>query len=61
MNSQSILQTARNVLVGKTITPSDRKDLIKVAAAITKRPPGALQKASTMRLAFWARGLKSAI
>ena len=58
MTSQQLLQTARNVLVSKK--DSTRKEL-RTAALAAGRTNDQVRKASTMRLALWSRGFKSAI
>jgi hypothetical protein len=59
MTSQQLLQTARNVLVGAS-TDAARPTLQKAALA-AGRTQDQVSKASTMRLALWSRGFKSAI
>lgn len=59
MTSQQLLQTARNVLVGAS-TDVARPTLQKAALA-AGRTQAQVSKASTMRLALWSRGFKSAI
>ena len=60
MTSKQILTVAQHVLQGRKIDQATRNSLINLAVA-TGRPEGAARKASTMRLAQWARGYKSAI
>jgi hypothetical protein len=59
MTSQQLLQTARNVLTA-TSTDVGRPALRKAAVA-AGRTQQQVDKASTMRLALWSRGFKSAI
>ena len=59
MTSQQLLQTARNVLTS-TKTDTGRPALRKAALA-AGRTQAQVDKASTMRLALWSRGFKSAI
>jgi hypothetical protein len=59
MTSQQLLQTARNVLMG-TGTDANRKQLQSYALQ-QGRTQAQIAKASTMRLALWSRGFKSAI
>ncbi len=59
MTSQQLLQTARNVLVN-TAGDVARNSLQKAALA-QGRSQDQVRKASTMRLALWSRGFKSAI
>jgi hypothetical protein len=59
MTSQQLLQTARNVLVN-TAGDSSRKKLQSYALQ-QGRTQAQIAKASTMRLALWSRGFKSAI
>ena len=59
MTSQQLLQTARNVLTGGG-TDANRKQL-KSYALQQGRTQDQVRKASTMRLALWSRGFKSAI
>jgi hypothetical protein len=59
MTSQQLLQTARNVL---TATSSDTgRPALRKAAMAAGRTQQQVDKASTMRLALWSRGFKSAI
>jgi hypothetical protein len=59
MTSQQLLQSARNVLVN-TAGKETRKQLQKAALG-SGRTQQQVEKASTMRLALWSRGFKSAI
>jgi hypothetical protein len=59
MTSQQLLQSARNVLVN-TAGRETRKQLQKAALG-SGRTQQQVEKASTMRLALWSRGFKSAI
>lgn len=59
MTSQQLLQGARNVLVN-TAGRETRKQLQKAALG-SGRTQQQVEKASTMRLALWSRGFKSAI
>lgn len=60
MTAKQVLTTAQNVLRGCKIDRGTRNSLIKLAVS-AGRPEAAARKASTMRLAQWARGYKSAI
>jgi len=59
MTSQQLLQAARNVIVN-TAGRETRKQLQKAALG-SGRTQQQVEKASTMRLALWSRGFKSAI
>jgi hypothetical protein len=59
MTHQQLLQAARNVLV-TTSGRETRKNLQKAAIG-AGRTQQQVEKASTMRLAMWSRGVKSAI
>jgi hypothetical protein len=59
MTSQQLLQSARNVMVN-TAGRETRKQL-QTAAIGAGRSQQQVEKASTMRLALWSRGFKSAI
>ena len=58
MTSQQLLQTARNVLVS---TKDSTRTELRTAALAAGRTNDQVRKASTMRLALWSRGFKSAI
>ncbi len=60
MTAKQILATAQNVLMGRPVDKGHRQGLIRLAVA-NGRPETADRKASTMRLAQWARGYRSAI
>jgi hypothetical protein len=59
MKHKQILQLSRDILTAK-VKRIDRKVLINTAIA-KGRKENAAKKASTMRLALWCRGEKSAI
>jgi hypothetical protein len=59
MTSQQLLQTARNVLT--TTTTDTGRPALRKAAVAAGRTQAQVDKASTMRLALWSRGYKSAI
>jgi hypothetical protein len=58
MTSQQLLQAARDVMVCGT--DARRKEL-QTNAIAQGRSQDQVRKASTMRLALWSRGFKSAI
>ena len=58
MTSQQLLQTARDVMV---CGADARRKELRTAALAAGRTNDQVRKASTMRLALWSRGFKSAI
>lgn len=58
MTSQQLLQAARDVLASKKDATRSELRNAALAAGRTKEQ---VSKASTMRLALWSRGFKSAI
>ena len=58
MTSQQLLQTARDVMV---CGADARRKELRTAAIAAGRTNDQVRKASTMRLALWSRGFKSAI
>lgn len=62
MNKQQTLQAARNVIKGKSLGLADvTRQTLKTGAISVGRTQEQVDKASTMRLAFWAAGAQSAI
>lgn len=62
MNKQQTLQAARNVIKGKSLGLADvTRQTLKTGAISIGRTQEQVDKASTMRLAFWAAGAQSAI
>ncbi len=62
MNKQQTLQAARNVIKGKSLGLADvTRQTLKTGAISVGRTKEQVDKASTMRLAFWAAGAQSAI
>ncbi len=60
MNSQQVLTSVQNVLLRRPAAAGSRNALVRAAVA-SGRSEAAARKASTMRLAQWARGYRSAI
>lgn len=58
MTSQQLLQTARDVLV---CGADAQRKVLQNHAIAAGRTQAQVAKASTMRLALWSRGFKSAI
>ena len=62
MKKQQTFQAARNVLMGKRLGLADvTRQTLKTGAMSIGRTQEQVDKASTMRLAFWAAGAKAAI
>jgi hypothetical protein len=58
MTSQQLLQTARDVMV---CGADAQRKVLQTNAIAQGRTQDQVRKASTMRLALWSRGYKSAI
>ena len=62
MKKQQTFQAARNVLMGKSLGLADvTRQTLKTGAISIGRTQEQVDKASTMRLAFWAAGAPTAI